>query len=71
MDFTQESESSNKISLNGPTLTLVFDSGGSDHSLVYAVRRAHYIRGETKMIEVRNTRNFNGEKFTNDLNHQT
>lgn len=57
------------------SLTSVFDSGVlhlsiSDHSLIYVVRKAHYIRAETKIIEVRNMKNFNSENFINDLNHQ-
>ena len=56
-------------------LTTVVDSGVthlsiSDHSLIYVVRKAHYVQTDAKIIEARTMRNFNSENFLNDLNQQ-
>ena len=57
------------------SLTTVVDSGVihlsiSDHSLIYVVRKAHYVQTDAKIIEARTMRNFNSENFLNDLNQQ-
>ena len=57
------------------SLTTVVDSGVthlsiSDHSLIYVVRKAHYVQIDAKIIEARTMRNFNSENFLNDLNQQ-
>ena len=42
----------------------------SDHSLIYVVRKAHYVQTDAKIVEARTMRNFNSENFLNDLNQQ-
>ena len=42
----------------------------SDHSLIYVVRKAHYVQTDAKIIEARTMRSFNSENFLNDLNQQ-
>ena len=39
----------------------------SDHSLVYMIRKAHYIRGGPRTIDARTMKNFNRELFLSDL----
>ena len=57
------------------SLTTVVDAGVthlsiSDHSLIYVVRKAHYVQTDAKIIKARTMRNFNSENFLNDLNQQ-
>ncbi len=52
--------------------TNVVDSGVmhlsiSDHSLVYMIRKAHYVRNGVRHIEARTMKNFNSENFLGDL----
>ena len=39
----------------------------SDHSLVYMIRKAHYVREGTRTIDIRKMKNFNREGFLRDL----
>ena len=39
----------------------------SDHSLVYMIRKAHYVREGTRTVEIRSLKNFNRESFLRDL----
>ena len=42
----------------------------SDHSLVYILGKAHYVRTRVKTIKVRTLKNFNEENLLRDLNQQ-
>ena len=39
----------------------------SDRSLVYMIRKAHYVREGTRTVEIRSLKNFNRESFLRDL----
>ena len=39
----------------------------SDHSLVYVIRKAHFMRERTRTVEIRPMENFNKESFLRDL----
>ena len=39
----------------------------SDHSLVYMIRKSHYVREGTRMIDIRSMKNFNREEFLREL----
>ena len=41
----------------------------SDHSLVYMIRKAHYVRDGVRHIKTRTMKNFNSENFLRDLEH--
>ena len=41
-----------------------------DHSLIYRVRRAHYVWSGTRTIKVRTLKNFSREEFVQDFNQQ-
>ena len=53
--FTNTSE---KISVSG-----VIHTGSSDHSLVFAIRKISVIDKQENILEIRNMKNFNEEKF--------
>lgn len=46
----------------------VIHLGISDHSLVFLTRKAHYDRNGPRMIETRQLKHFDSNKFLNDLN---
>ena len=57
------------------TLANVVNSGVmhlsiSDHSLVYMIRKAHYVRDGVRHTETRTMKNFNSENFLRDLEHR-
>ena len=43
----------------------------SDYSLVYMIRKAHYVRDDVRHIEARTMKNFNTENFLRILNKST
>ena len=57
------------------TLSTVVDSGVihlsiSDHSMVYIVRKAHYVQTGIRVVESRSMKKFNRDSFINDLRQQ-
>ena len=57
------------------SISTVVDSGVihlsiSDHSLIYMVRKAHYVRSRARTIKIRTLKNFSSEDFQRDLNQQ-
>ena len=42
----------------------------SDHSLIYMVRKAHYVQSGIRTIRIRTLKNFSREEFVQDLNQQ-
>ena len=47
------------------------DTGISDHSLVFALRKISVIDKQENILQIRNIKNFNEEKFIEDLLKQT
>ena len=45
----------------------VIHTGISDHSLVFAIRKTSVIDKQENILEIRNMKNFNEEKFIEDL----
>ncbi len=39
----------------------------SDHSLIYAIRKAHYAQGVSKTVHIRSMKQFNREHYLRDL----
>ena len=39
----------------------------SDHSLIYAIRKAHYVQGVPKTVHIRSMKQFNREHYLRDL----
>lgn len=39
----------------------------SDHSLIYVVRKAHYVQGVPRMVHIRSMKQFNSEYYLRDL----
>ena len=42
----------------------------SDHSLVYMIRKSHYVRDGVRHIEARTMKNFNSENFLRELEQE-
>ena len=74
MRITETSSSLIDLCLTNSISTVV-DSGVihlsiSDHSLIYMVRKAHYVRSGARTIKIRTLKNFSSEDFLRDLNQQ-
>ena len=39
----------------------------SDHSLIYAIRKVHYVQGVPKTVHIRSMKQFNREHYLRDL----
>ena len=48
----------------------VIHTGISDHSLIFAIRKISIIRKQENTIEIRNMKNFDDQKFVNELQSQ-
>ena len=45
----------------------VIHTGISDHSLIFAIRKISIIKKQENTIEIRNMKNFDDQKFVNEL----
>ena len=48
----------------------VIHTGISDHSLIFAIRKISIIKKTENTIEIRNMKNFDDQKFVNELQSQ-